>query len=319
MSISSTSTSSFVFENKQGGTFAQRAVFVTCMKSGTDAKQTAQVYKSIPKVADNINTFVASISDTGVVSGENADWINGNCTATGTNNATFTCTLQSLGISNTPVCNVALASTSVSSNVVRELTFSTSQIVYKTATTGGTYDAEAVNISCTKASTDFKMPVVQPIFSPASIVGAVVGSAYTQTGAYTSGSTTTPSDDTPPLNTEGVEFLTVNYTPKSASNLLKITVDALVTCQTGTAVLTTALFQDSIANALAAKAGYCAAAANNGPATLVHHMIAGTTSTIAFKARMGANTGNVYLNGGTASRLYGGVAASSIRVEEIQQ
>lgn len=163
-SIDSTTSSSLRNTMKQGGSFVAAAFQIYCMKQGADAKQSVQVYKSIPKVADNINTFVASVSDTGVVSGENTDWINGNCTATGTNNATFTCTLQSLGISNTPVCNITLASSTASSNVVREMTFSTSQIVYKTATSGGTFDAEAATISCTKASTDFKMPVVQPVF-----------------------------------------------------------------------------------------------------------------------------------------------------------
>ena len=49
-----------------------------------------------------------------------------------------------------------------------------------------------------------------------------------------------------------------------------------------------------------------------------HEMAAGTTSAITFRLRAGAATGTIYVNGASAARRLGGVAAIRIRVTEIK-
>jgi predicted outer membrane repeat protein len=80
-----------------------------------------------------------------------------------------------------------------------------------------------------------------------------------------------------------------------------------------------ALFQDSLNNALAAQ-NQLNSNVNTGGGiiALTHFMIAGTTSPITFRVRVGGSGGGTILfNGNGASRLYGGALASSITITEI--
>jgi len=84
---------------------------------------------------------------------------------------------------------------------------------------------------------------------------------------------------------------------------------------------TTALFQDSTANALAAmvlKSGDTQT--GFGPNVFTHYMTAGTVSETTFKIRAGVNAsgGTFTFNGNSGSRLMGGVMASSITITEIK-
>jgi hypothetical protein len=149
--------------------------------------------------------------------------------------------------------------------------------------------------------------------------GCVVQVVNTQTGAVATGTTTIPTDDTIPQNTEGTEFMTLAITPKSATNKLRIQVTAIWAHTIGTSYVTTALFQDSTANALAA-AVYNTATANHAyTTTFTHYMTAGTTSSTTFKVRIGSGSaGTLTFNGSSGARNLGGVLASSITIEEIQ-
>lgn len=140
----------------------------------------------------------------------------------------------------------------------------------------------------------------------------------TVTGVYASGTTTMPYDDTMPQNTEGVQFMTQAITPKNTSNILVIT--AVMTLSStnvaGFNHMQAALFQDTTANALGA-IGY--AINNDRGAMLVirHVMTAGTTSATTFKIRGGSDGGGTTgFNGTSTTRRYGGVACSSITIEE---
>ena len=140
----------------------------------------------------------------------------------------------------------------------------------------------------------------------------------TQTGAVATGTTAIPYDDTIPQKTEGKEYMTLAITPKSATNKLKI--DVVIFFHTNTTDhVTAALFQDSIANALAA--GINERVASNvltGGISFTHYMTAGTTSAITFKVRMGGKGSNtITFNGSNGARRYGGVMASSITITEI--
>ena len=78
-----------------------------------------------------------------------------------------------------------------------------------------------------------------------------------------------------------------------------------------------ALFQDSIANALAATMDTWSA--NWGQRIdLIHYMSAGTTSSTTFKIRIGGtNAATTTLNGASGSRYYGGVMSTNLTIWEI--
>tara|TARA_R110000803_G_scaffold53614_1_gene109945 strand:+ start:433 stop:1017 length:585 start_codon:yes stop_codon:yes gene_type:complete len=140
-----------------------------------------------------------------------------------------------------------------------------------------------------------------------------------QTSAVATGTTLTPNDDTIPQNTEGTEFMTLAITPTSASSKLKIDVATFI-CGSDTIRLTTALFQDSTANALAAVMSTPAFAniGGSGPSGFTHYMTAGTTSATTFKVRIGGNSSvTITLNGQSGTRRFGGVASSSITITEV--
>ena len=151
----------------------------------------------------------------------------------------------------------------------------------------------------------------QPVFP-----GNVIQVVNYQTGAYASGTTTMPFDDTIPQNTEGTEFMTLAITPTSSSNKLLITVIAFIANSTSQWV-NGALFQDSTANAIAAISNFNSDATGGEVMMFSHYMTAGTTSSTTFKFRAGCNTAaTTYING-TASKYLGGVSASSITITEI--
>ena len=139
----------------------------------------------------------------------------------------------------------------------------------------------------------------------------------TQTGAVATGTTTIPFDDTIPQNTEGTEFMTVSITPYSATNQLLI--QAVMNYSYSIAnTVTTALFQDSTANALAASSEYGSTATGMINSGLTYLMTSGTTSATTFKIRAGGESaGTLTLNGFSAARKLGGVMFSSLTVYEI--
>lgn len=139
----------------------------------------------------------------------------------------------------------------------------------------------------------------------------------TSSGAVATGTTTIPFDDTIPQNTEGDEYLTRSITPKSATSKLVIEVELCASTSVISGVIV-ALFQDSTANALAARYSYLDTAFGRDTITLRHVMTSGTTSATTFKVRAGMdNAGTLTVNGSNAARIFGGVLASSITIYEI--
>lgn len=148
--------------------------------------------------------------------------------------------------------------------------------------------------------------------------GAVVQVGNTQTGETVIGNTVIPNDNSIPQSNEGFQVLSLNFTPKSAANKLKI--DIVLHLATGTAgALIAALFTDSNTDALAVISDYQATTNASKHLKLTHYMTAGTASQIVFKVRAGCNNaGDVILNGVSAARLFGGRAASSITITEFK-
>ena len=141
----------------------------------------------------------------------------------------------------------------------------------------------------------------------------VVQVASFQTGASSSTSNIIPDDNTIPQNTEGAEFLSLAFSPTSATNILQIDVN-LVGSMNNNRNLVVALFQDSAAGALAAAASFQASSNDIMTVPLRHRMVAGTTSSTTFKVRAGAGAATATL---TVNGKFGGVSASSITITEI--
>jgi hypothetical protein len=134
----------------------------------------------------------------------------------------------------------------------------------------------------------------------------------------TSGTTTMPFDDTIPQNNEGHEFLTLAFTPTSATNKLHIHVHGHWGSTAASSWITMALFQDSTANAIAANTFFDTAADGGVHHGLTHFMTAGTTSETTFKVRVGNNNAStIRMNGTSGTRFFGGVMSSGITIMEI--
>lgn len=138
-----------------------------------------------------------------------------------------------------------------------------------------------------------------------------------QTGAVATGAGTIPIDDTIPQVGEGNQFMSVAITPTKATNKLRIDVVCLMANGASSRVIA-ALFKDGAANALAAGSQVAATADNESIVKFSHFMTAGGTSTTTFTVRGGSSAGLTTFNGFSSARIYGGVAASSITVTEIE-
>lgn len=148
--------------------------------------------------------------------------------------------------------------------------------------------------------------------------GTVAQFVEAETAAYSTAGTILPVDDTIPQNTEGDEILTVAITPTNASSTLKIEVDVAVQLNVAAGVFACAVFVDTTANAIAARAG--TVATTDKPETLifVHTLSAASTSARTYKVRCGSATAtDLKINGDNSTRLFGGVMASSLTVTEV--
>lgn len=144
----------------------------------------------------------------------------------------------------------------------------------------------------------------------------VVQVVVSQTGAVATGTTTIPVDDTIPQNTEGTEFLTATITPTNSANYLEIDISIMVAAS-AIVHMTAALFRDSTANALAAKAQKALASGDLMQIDMHFSVAAGSTSSTTFKVRVGGNgASTITINGAAGARLFGGVSASIIRITE---
>ena len=124
--------------------------------------------------------------------------------------------------------------------------------------------------------------------SPIAGGGKIVQVVNVQTGVYATGTTIMAHDDTIPQNTEGVEVMTLAITPTSATNKLKIDVVSHIAHSVSNTYFIGALFQDSIANAIAAASvEYIEHANEYSNATLTHNTLAGNTTARTYKIRFG--------------------------------
>ncbi len=150
--------------------------------------------------------------------------------------------------------------------------------------------------------------------------GSVIGHSIATTGTISSGVANIPLDDSIPQNTEGLEVLTITYTPKRADSVLVIEAQSFGV-SSAQVPLALALFKDSGASAIAATASpnsYASGEYLNAP-YLVYTETSGSTSSRVYKIRVGAHTNsaaNTFIHQNTSGRLFGGVLKSFIRITE---
>jgi microcystin-dependent protein len=129
---------------------------------------TQKIYKSIPKVSENVNTFSAEISSSGTLATQNVSWIT-TCFSSGVGRKG--CNIDPSVFENTiPACVVTAQTTAQGTNVSFD-GIDKAVISYEVTNSSNTLVDVPVNIICQKQEADFKMPTVQPI-----IVGQVANS-----------------------------------------------------------------------------------------------------------------------------------------------
>ena len=135
------------------------------------------------------------------------------------------------------------------------------------------------------------------------------------TNAVASGTTLIPIDDTIPQNTEGNEYMSLAFTPVSATSNLKIDIVAQV-WNSATAAMTAALFQDSITNSIGAV--FRGALSSSGePLAFTVYVASASTSTRTYKVRAGGSLASTTtFNGTVGNRILGGAITSSITITE---
>tara|TARA_R110000868_G_scaffold380447_1_gene646457 strand:+ start:26 stop:607 length:582 start_codon:yes stop_codon:yes gene_type:complete len=153
------------------------------------------------------------------------------------------------------------------------------------------------------------------IATTAFVTNRLVQNLNVTTGAFASGTTLIPRDNTIPQITEGDQYMTLAITPTSATSKLEITVVIAALGHSVSSYPIVALFVGTTANALAAvNTGF---GSDLGGAVFVHSMVAGVTTELIFRVRAGANdAGTTVFNGVSASARLGGSMASSITIKE---
>lgn len=148
--------------------------------------------------------------------------------------------------------------------------------------------------------------------------GKVLGQAYTSISSVISTTNLMPFDDTIPQNTEGVEVLTLAYTPVSATSKLVITCGYFASSDHNE-FMSSALFVDATADALCATDTRNETGAAESDAFTYEETSASLTLR-TYKLRIGgALAGTITLNGSSAgARRFGGVAQTYIKIIEIE-
>jgi hypothetical protein len=140
-----------------------------------------------------------------------------------------------------------------------------------------------------------------------------------KTARFSAVSTTTaliPSDDTIPQITEGTEFMTLSYTPRSATNVLLVTVTIMYMSSVANNLIV-ALFRDSTTDAFGVADHYQSGGGGRVTQTFSTWIAATSTSTSTFRVRAGQQlAGTMTINGFSGSRIYGATPKSFIQVIE---
>jgi hypothetical protein len=163
------------------------------------------------------------------------------------------------------------------------------------------------------ASIGGTLTVAGQLKSSGNVVQVVDATPYT---SNTTLSTGIPYDDTIPTSSEGDQILSASITPSSSSNTVRVRFNGFGTVSGSGSVCIAALFRGTTcvyvlatgANSVQANMGFTFL---DAPAT---------TSSTTYSIRVGSITGTsgIRMNGDFSSRLFGGKAACTMRLEEVQ-
>lgn len=188
-------------------------------------------------------------------------------------------------------------------------------------TSGNGVTIDALNIKDGAINTSNAVPTAavqdNAITAPKLAVGVPVQIVSTNYNALATGTTVIPADDTIPQNTEGDQYMAQTITPKSAANHLVIEACLVISNSAAVSDMIAALFQDAIANAIAATIQTFPTATYIQNILIRHDMVAGTASATTFKVRAGAGAaGTTTFNGQSGARRQGGITLSNIKITE---
>lgn len=218
-----------------------------------------------------------------------------------------------------------LASESVGTTQLAALAVTAAKIAADAVTTAKILDA---NVTAAKLASDSvtTTKILDANVTTAKIADGAVTQAKIASGAvvqtvqasYTSQQAVTsviPDDDTIPTVSEGAQLISQSFTPQSATNKVLVKFHApVVSCNSKHALFT--VFRGSTCLGIATCSTYSVTAAN---ASLCILDSPASTSAQTYSVRCGpGSSGTIGINGTTGSRLYGGVAAVTLTLQEIK-
>lgn len=148
-------------------------------------------------------------------------------------------------------------------------------------------------------------------------IGKLLQQVSTSYASYTGAATNIPLDNSIPQIGEGTEIMTAAITPKVATSTLRVQVTLYMGSDTLGAALIGALFVDATANGLRAVSARSSSTDATTTMTMEYSVVSGSLIARTFRVRVGSSSGNWYTNGNPSSRLFGGVAACTMTVSEI--
>lgn len=156
---------------------------------------------------------------------------------------------------------------------------------------------------------------------PSYVTPAVIQQVESVFTNYWGTSAIIPVDDSIPQISEGAQIATVSITPKFANSklLIEFIQDALTITAGYTA--TFALFRDSNAGAIAVQPLYAPVGTALFQGVVMRHTVAAssvTATTFQVRIGIGSSGGGAYGNGTAGARLYGGVAATRLKITEVR-
>jgi hypothetical protein len=158
---------------------------------------------------------------------------------------------------------------------------------------------------------------VQPFGPNVPLPGQSIQATRFATGTVATGTAVMPADNTIPQNTEGTQFMSLAIAPTSSSHVLRVRSQIVVGIGAAVQVVTAALFQDSVANALTAVSKWLTSPYQD-VLNIEHWMLAGAGS-LTLKVRAGYSNGSdtVTFNGEGGNQFFGGAYNSYLAIEEI--
>lgn len=152
--------------------------------------------------------------------------------------------------------------------------------------------------------------------------GTIIQRRTSVSSAVDSTAVVIPMDNTKPQNTEGKEYITLNFTPLFSNSIIRLRLIAVVAHSSVSAGgITCALFRDAVADAIVAGPSILGVPDFIGQLILDKDDAPATTAQVTYKMRFGPNGGfTAFINRYNASAaLYGGTMFTSLEAIEIKQ